>query len=133
MNSFLATFILPSLFWGMFVFTPMPEKPDFTKVADYVQGRYDHGHAFPRQISKEKFIEALVQGTFDSSDPQVAYKNKDYPYDSTMARYFGVVTLSDGTLFTWKIPRQGIIEIADSQYRTGYLFYPKELLDLSSR
>ncbi len=118
---------------GMLAFTPMPEKPDFTQAADFVQERYDNGHTFPKEsLTKETMVEALLSGKFDSSNPKVAYGNKEYPYDRNMARFNGVITLKDGTLYNWKVIRKGIIEIEDSQYRTGYIFYPKELLDLSS-
>ena len=118
---------------GMLVFTPMPEKPDFTQAADFVQERYDNGHAFPKEfITKENLVKALLAGKFDSTNPKVAYGNKEYPYDPDMARFNGVITLKDGTLYNWKVIRKGIIEIEDSQYRTGYIFYPKDMLDLSS-
>lgn len=133
MKKLIPIFFLPSLLMGMLVFVPMPEKPDFSQAADFVQERYDGGPAIPKQIiTKEKMVGALLVGKFDSSNPEVAYRNKEYPYDPDMAHFNGVITLKDGTLYTWKIARKGIIEIKDSKHRTGYIFYPKELLDLSS-
>ena len=117
----------------MLAFTPMPEKPDFSKTADFVQNRYDYGNSPIRFLKKDEFITALLEGKFDSSNPKIAYQNKKYPYDPKLPLLNGVITLNDGTLYNWKINRKGIIEIEDSQYRTGYIFYPKELLDLSSR
>ncbi|CAA6677532.1 MULTISPECIES: hypothetical protein [unclassified Lentimonas] len=108
MKKLILIFFLPSLLMAMLAFTPMPEKPDFTRAADFVQEVYDNGHAFPKELlTKEKFTAALIQGTFDSSNPSIAYRNKDYPYDSSMARFNGVITLNDGTLYTWMINRKG--------------------------
>lgn len=127
------TLLLPALALGAFAYRSMPVKPDFQNVADYYQEFYDAGSIFPAALPKEKFVAALIAGKFESSSPTVAYQNKEFPYDETLARYNGVITLKDGTLYIWKIPRKGIIEITDSKDQTGYIFYPQELLDLKSR
>ena len=116
---------------GAFPYLPMPEKPDFKNTADYYQEFYDVGHIFPSKLPKSNFVEALIKGRFDSSS--LAYQNPSFPYDEALARYNGVITLSDGTLYLWSIPRKGIIEIKDSKNRTGYIYYPQEFLDLTSR
>ena len=118
---------------GMLAVTPMPGKPDFSQAADFVQERYDYGQAFPKSfLKKDDLVEALIKGEFYNGPSSKIYKNEDYPYDTNMPQFNGVITLKDGTLFMWDIPRKGIIEIIDSNYRTGYIFYPKEMLDLSS-
>jgi hypothetical protein len=126
-------FLFPAIAIGAFAYRPMPTKPDFHEMADYYQEFYDTGSIFPSRLPKEKFAEALIAGKFESSTPDVAYRNKGFPYDEALARYNGVVTLKDGTLYIWKIPRKGIIEIQDSKNQTGFIFYPQELLDLSPR
>jgi len=134
MKHILAILLLfPALVLGAFPYLPMPAKPDFQNTADYYQEFYDAGSIFPSKLPKDKIVEALIQGKFVSSSPAVAYQNPSFPYDKALARYNGVITLSDGTLYVWKIPRKGIIEIQDSKNQTGFIFYPQELLDLTSR
>ncbi len=135
MKTRLSLFLLLGIpfFTGAFLYKALPDKPKFSQFAEFYQERYDviYNNARTLAIPKEDFVAALKAGDFKSSDPGLAYKNIAYPYDPDLPRYNGAFSLNDGTLFIWKIPREGIIEIQDSQYRTGFIFYPKEMLKLT--
>jgi uncharacterized protein YxeA len=120
---------LASSAYAAFLFTQMPESPNFDNFHDYIQSRKDYGK-IPNRINKDDFLNALKKATFEKVGPDEVYKNPKYPYDKSMPMYSGVFSLNDGTLFLWSIPRRGVIEITNSEYETGYLFYEKDLLDL---
>jgi hypothetical protein len=108
-----------------FVFKPIKKKPDFNRAADYIQDRYSG-----MTISKEKFISALKAGRFGTNHT-IVYDEDFAEHHIETSGLFGVITLDDGTLFKWSIPKKGVIELVDSNYRTGYIFYPKGTLGLN--
>ena len=116
-------------FLGMYVFTPMEEKPDLTRFTDYVKNRRDYGKKTV-PLPKETFVKLLNAGEWKDVSPKDVFKNPEYPYEKDKGLDDGCFTLDKGELYLWSIPRQGIIEIHNSKYETAYLFYPKEMIQL---
>ena len=117
-------FLLPSMVFSIPMYKPMQDSPNFDKLHGFIESARDV-FSHPDEmvvITKENFFKALQNGTF-SGDHNIL---KEYPSIISFYRY-GSFSLSDGSVFMWRMHRPDVITITDEEGKEGYIICPSGL------
>jgi hypothetical protein len=110
-----------------FLHVPLPSPPKSDDVGEIVFKRVDWRANDDEQVTmpREEFLRYFAEGTFSNSDPRSIYESAKFakPLNEKSGWQFcdGAFATKSGRVFFFSRPRKGVLEIEDSQHRTGWL------------
>ena len=115
-----------------FGFDPLPAAPQVERVGQVIfeQSDVSVNHSEYVTVKREDFLRYFSEGKFVNSSPDDIYKSPQLQLqvnDRGGAIFCrGAFATKDGQVFFFNMPRKNVLEIEDSEYRTGWLIISKK-------
>ena len=129
----LGTVLAPMSAQAIFPHTPLRSPVKAGEVGEIIFQRSDWSanHSEHVRMDREEFLRFFKEGAFrnDGNTLELVYRSDHFPKPLNEKggwRYcHGAFATKNGRVFFWNRPREGVLEIRDNQYRTGWLILPK--------
>lgn len=117
---------------GAYIFSPLPDAPKAAEIGEILFERtdtpFDGDYV---TIPRDEFLRFFSDGQFRNDFACQAHVRSNLFAEvrnvkGKLEHSAGAFATTDGRIFSWTRPREGVLEIEDAKRRMGWLIYPRK-------